>query len=61
MVDILNGAACLFEQVPTSDNRYWKEQKEIQEYSEALKKGIANNLDKNDETGDIKFSCGNWE
>lgn len=41
MVDILNGAACLFEQVPTSDNRYWKEQKEIQEYSEALKKGIA--------------------
>jgi hypothetical protein len=35
--------------------RYWKEQKEIQEYSEALKKGIANNLDKNDETGDIKI------
>ena len=55
MVDILNGAAYLFEQVPTSDNRYWKEQKEIQEYSEALKKGIANNLAKNDETGDIKI------
>ena len=55
MVDILNGAAYLFEQVPRTDNRYWKEQQEIQEYSEALKKEIANNMDKNDETGYMKI------
>lgn len=54
MVDILNGAAYLFEQVPRTDNRYWKEQQEIQEYSEALKKEIANNMDKNDEKGRMK-------
>ena len=55
MVDILNGAAYLFEQIPRTDNRYWKEQKEIQEYSEALKKEIVNNLDKNDGTGYMKI------
>lgn len=42
------------EQVVRTDNRYWKEQQEIQEYSEALKKEIVNNLDKNDEIGRMK-------
>ena len=41
MVDILNGAAYLFEKKPDSDNRHWKEQKEIQEYCEAIREDIA--------------------
>ena len=40
MVDILNGAAYLFEKKPDSDNRHWKEQQEIQQYCEALGKEI---------------------
>lgn len=40
MVDILNGAAYLFEKKPDSDNRHWKEQKEIQEYCKALGKRL---------------------
>ena len=40
MVDILNGAAYLFDKKPDSDNRHWKERKEIQEYCEALGKEI---------------------
>lgn len=41
MVDILNGAAYLFDKKPNSDNRHWKEQQEIQEYCEALGKDIS--------------------
>lgn len=41
MVDILNGAAYLFDKKPDSDNRHWKEQQEIQEYCEALGKDIS--------------------
>ena len=40
MVDILNGAAYLFEKKPDSDNRHWKEQQEIQQYCEVLGKEI---------------------
>ena len=40
MVDILNGAAYLFEKKPDSDNRHWKDQQEIQQYCEALGKEI---------------------
>ena len=40
MVDILNGAAYLFDKKPDSDNRHWKEQQEIQEYCEILRKEI---------------------
>lgn len=40
MVDILNGAAYLFDKKPDSDNRHWKEQKEIQEYCEAISKEV---------------------
>jgi len=43
MVDILNGAAYLFDKKPDIDNRHWKEYREIQEYYEALKKDISNN------------------
>ena len=43
MVDILNGAAYLFEKKPDSDNRHWKEQQEIQQYCEALGKEIGGN------------------
>lgn len=41
MVDILNGAAYLFDKKPDSDNRHWKEQQEIQEYCEAIREEIA--------------------
>lgn len=41
MVDILNGAAYLFNKKPDSDNRHWKEQQEIQEYCEAIREEIA--------------------
>ena len=40
MVDILNGAAYLFEKKPDSDNRHWKEQQEIQQYCEVFGKEI---------------------
>ena len=50
MVDILNGAAYLFEKKPDSDNRHWKEQREIQEYCEALGKDI-NGKEKQGEKG----------
>ena len=40
MVDILNGAAYLFDKKPDSDNRHWKEQQEIQEYCEAIRGDI---------------------
>ena len=41
MVDILNGAAYLFDKKPDSDNRHWKEQQEIQQYCEAIREEIA--------------------
>lgn len=37
MVDILNGAAYLFDKNPEIDNRYWKKQQKIQEYKAVLK------------------------
>ena len=40
MVDILDGAAYLFDKKLDSDNRHWKEQQEIQEYSAAVRKDI---------------------
>ena len=40
MVDILNGAAYLFDKKPDSNNRHWKEQQEIQEYCEAIREDI---------------------
>ena len=50
MVDILDGAAYLFDKKPDSDNRHWKEQQEIQEYCEALGKDI-NGKEKQGEKG----------
>lgn len=41
MVDILNGAAYLFDKKPDSDNRHWKERKKIQEYCDAIREDIA--------------------
>ena len=37
MVDILNGAAYLFDKNSEIDNRYWKKQQKIQEYKAVLK------------------------
>lgn len=37
VVDILNGAAYLFDKNPEIDNRYWKKQQKIQEYKAVLK------------------------
>ena len=37
MVDILNGAAYLFDKNPEIDDRYWKKQQKIQEYKAVLK------------------------
>lgn len=42
MVDILNGAAYLFDQNPEIDNRFWKKQQEIQEYKAVLKEEFTN-------------------
>lgn len=36
----VHGAAYLFDKKPDFDNRHWKEQREIQEYCEALGKAI---------------------
>lgn len=47
MVDILNGAAYLFDKKPDSDSRHWKEALELDEYRRVLK------LDAQ------KFSCEN--
>lgn len=41
MVDILNGAAYLFDKKPDSDNGHWKERKKIQEYCDAIREDIA--------------------
>ena len=53
MVDILNGAAYLFEKKPDSDNRHWKEQREIQEYCEALGKAIRGKEKQGEKGGDV--------
>lgn len=37
MVDILNGAAYLFEKKPECDSRHWKEELELEEYRKVLK------------------------
>lgn len=41
MVDILNGAAYLFEKKPVCDSRYWKERMQLGEYEEALKRNAS--------------------
>lgn len=49
MVDILNGAAYLFDKKPDSDSRYWKEALELEEYRRVLKRDIE------------KSGCGNGD
>ena len=58
MVDILNGAAYLFEKKPDSDNRHWKERKEIQEYCKALGKRLVEKKNREEKGGNgQKCSC----
>lgn len=40
MVDILNGAAYLFDKKPNLDSRHWKEALELEEYRHVLKLGV---------------------
>ena len=40
MVDILNGAAYLFDKKPDLDSRHWKEALELEEYRHVLKLDI---------------------
>ena len=40
MVDILNGAAYLFDKKPALDSRHWKEALELEEYRHVLKLGV---------------------
>ena len=40
MVDILNGAAYLFDKKPDLDSRHWKEALELEEYRHVLKLGV---------------------
>lgn len=40
MVDILNGAAYLFNKKPDSDSRHWKEVLELEEYRHVLKADV---------------------
>lgn len=56
MVDILNGAAYLFDKKPNSNNRHWKEQKEIQEYCKAIGKDVSGKV-KQGEKGGSEQKC----
>lgn len=41
MIDILNGAAYLFDKKPECDSRHWKEEIQLGEYEEALKRNAS--------------------